>query len=544
MNQARPDPRGDKVADEKMLARWRGRLPSISWVDAVAAFLGVLFGAASLGYPFGRDQGLYYYIGREWLLRGALPYRDSFDVKTPGVYLLHAISIALFGERQWGIRVLDLVGIVALGWIAGALAAPWNAPASRGVRGLAVLGASVFYYGFFDYWNTAQCELWCATFSMAGLWLVARGELGGRRIAAAGAMAGVAVVFKPPAVWFAALAFVVVCARAPSWRARAKSAGVYASSAAGLVALVPAYFAIRGGLPALYDVLVVNNRHYVSAGAWVHSTAEVWTHTRDAYRTFDPMATVLFHALSVGIGVGVWKRNSEIVLRHALPMALAVLAFGAVLMQLKFVWYHWGLLAAAGAVTVAVLAQDLIGWLEKRGSRRAALAVVGLASVYVWLLFATTGRSFDRWSNEVSMAASYSSGGVSRDLYMRSFTFGPPMPFSYEHTEIIGQWVRDHSEPTDTIAVRGFEPQIYAVAQRRYPGRFFWTTFLVRPEWAYNMDAWIEEDRQIFLHTPPRYVLALSWVHSGVDSAEYFEPLGYVRRQELFAYVIMEYRGL
>src|SRR4051812_45005204 len=81
-------------------------------------------GWAPLPYPLGRDQGLYYYVAREWVARGAVPYRDVLDHKTPGIYLLHALTIGLFGQHQWSIRVADLACVVALGWLAGSLVAP------------------------------------------------------------------------------------------------------------------------------------------------------------------------------------------------------------------------------------------------------------------------------------------------------------------------------------------------------------------------------------------------------------------------------------
>ena len=34
--------------------------------------------------------------------------------------------------------------------------------------------SAVFYYGFFDYWCTAQAELWCALAVMAALCIVRR----------------------------------------------------------------------------------------------------------------------------------------------------------------------------------------------------------------------------------------------------------------------------------------------------------------------------------------------------------------------------------
>ncbi|MGH7297344.1 MAG: hypothetical protein ACRELB_20570, partial [Polyangiaceae bacterium] len=133
---------------------------TLRWRDALLASCGVLFGAPSLAWPFGWDTAVHYYVGREWALRGAIPYRDTFDHKPPLIHLVHAICVRLFGEGMWGIRVVELACVVALGLACASLA--WGRRDGRapdGLRGLAVLASSVLYYGFFDYWNTAQCEL-------------------------------------------------------------------------------------------------------------------------------------------------------------------------------------------------------------------------------------------------------------------------------------------------------------------------------------------------------------------------------------------------
>src|SRR5689334_8861317 len=78
------------------------------FADAIGAFIAFLFAVPSLSYPFGHDQAVHFYIGREWL-RGGLPYRDAFDYKPPAIYALHAMLVALFGEAEWPIRAADLV---------------------------------------------------------------------------------------------------------------------------------------------------------------------------------------------------------------------------------------------------------------------------------------------------------------------------------------------------------------------------------------------------------------------------------------------------
>src|SRR5688572_16634511 len=99
-------------------------------LDAVGVLLAVLYAIPSLAYPFGRDQAIFYYIGREWL-HGLVPFKDVFDVKPPAIYLLNSIGIVLFGARQMSIRILDLLGVVLAGWLV-AMAVRREAPRKGG----------------------------------------------------------------------------------------------------------------------------------------------------------------------------------------------------------------------------------------------------------------------------------------------------------------------------------------------------------------------------------------------------------------------------
>src|SRR3954470_12528282 len=66
-----------------------------------------------LTYGYGRDQGIYAMVGRA-LLAGKMPYRDAWDFKPPGIFVIYAFTRAVFGSGQWGIRVLECAGLVAM----------------------------------------------------------------------------------------------------------------------------------------------------------------------------------------------------------------------------------------------------------------------------------------------------------------------------------------------------------------------------------------------------------------------------------------------
>src|SRR5438105_14085584 len=118
-----------------MTARLRNSVRSADlWLNVAA----VLFGAPSLTCPLGRDQGLFYYVGREWARHGAIPYRDMFEQKAPFIYALHAFLVLVTGENAWAIRVAELAAIVGIGYFATRLVWPSaERPAPPGAFGAA-----------------------------------------------------------------------------------------------------------------------------------------------------------------------------------------------------------------------------------------------------------------------------------------------------------------------------------------------------------------------------------------------------------------------
>jgi hypothetical protein len=140
--------------------------------------------------------------------------------------------------------------------------------------------------------------------------------------------------------------------------------------------------------------------------------------------------------------------------------------------------------------------------------------------------------SFRRYSSDTRSTLAYVRGAIPRAEYARGFRY-PPTDYYYDDGEKIALYMRDHTTTDDYVAVRGFEPQIYCVAERRYPGRFFWTLFFTSPvrEDSAVRARWQEEDRLALEKNPPKFIVALAWVHEGPDSVEWFTPHGYVVRE-------------
>lgn len=516
------------------MSSWRVELATrirLWRADLFFCALGVVIGLPSWLYPFGRDQGLYYYVAREWVLRGAVPYRDTLDHKTPGIYLLHALSITLFGEVQWGIRVLELCGVVVFGLAAGALLTPRGTTPRAGTRGATVALSALLVYGYLDFWNTAQTELWYSGFGIASVWAVLRIVTLRRALWVSGLLAGAALLMKPPALCFVLVAVGALIVRSRprpgrSWRPVWFGLAQLALAGAVLPALVLVYFASKHALDDLVDVVVHANAYYVQHESGFAPDRGLFAHLWEIGGLYAPFSVLL----PLGLLLVAHKPRADAVRGAGVAAVLLLAGTLAVVMQGKYYLLHWAAcclpLAACGVVGLEQAGQ----WIAERGRAAAAIVVVVVAYLStVWLPHTDAARS--QW-RVLQRQWAYVRGTISREELNAVYAL-PALGFWYAHSHRVGEWLRVHTSEADTVTVRGFQPEIYAVCGRRHSGRFFWTTFLTQESRRYRRKEWRAEDRTDLQLHPPKYVVSLNQIHEGPDSSEWFATLGYVPVVEL-----------
>ncbi|MBL8610203.1 MAG: glycosyltransferase family 39 protein [Myxococcales bacterium] len=498
--------------------------------DVVLGVLGLSMGAVSLLYPYGRDQGLYYYVAREWVLRGSIPYRDVLDHKTPGIYVLYALGVRLFGEQTWGIRVLDLLAVLATGLLAAALTSPRGEPVRPGVRGVALLALGVLYYGHLDFWNTAQSELWYSMLGVGAVWAGLRIHRPLRAEIAAGVFGGAAIVMKPPAIWFVLIAAFVLAHRAfpgreGRWKRLAFASGRFAFGAAIPGLLVLTYFGAHRAVGAMLDIVVGANGYYVKHERGVNGLGEIAARVLDEARVYAPVAPALLLAVVVLLAFALKTKDWPLARRAGLAVALAISGWLAVHMQGKYYMLHWSSMLAPMTVVAATVARAALDRAKLRPPLTASLVAAALVALYA--ASAKLGGGVLFWTDMNRATWGYVAGKVPREELHKRYKI-EAVWFWYEQSYPVGVWLKEHTSPDDLVAVRGFQPEIYAVAERRYGGRFFWTTFIVSPQRAYRRDEWLAEDARALDQHPPKYVVALTGVADGPDSVAWFSPRGYV----------------
>lgn len=517
------------------------------WTPAaiVVVALGMVFGAPSLAYPYGRDQGLFHYIGREWFVHGAVPYRDTFDLKPPPIYFVYGICARVFGDAMWGIRLVEwLLVVPSCGALAAALAteADERTPKLRIASGILV--ANIVYFGYFDFWNTGQCEIWCALACLLGVWLVLRSNLSVNRGAAlAGICAGFAFLMKPPA---ALMVLVIAAALVVKHRADRKKTMIAIASLAGAgiaVGIVTVlYFVKAGAFAELVDVVVNYNRAYVKGDRDGNDFADFVARVGGDHNYYDPWASVLHFFVVLGaVRGGIDGKDRAARPRWLLAAAFIATAALGVFVQAKFYHYHYGLLVAGEVLGALLVLADVDRMFT--ASRRKTI-LVAAAPI---LLFVLSVKNFREWAEMSYWTARYVFGGAERDWYTDKFRAGG-IHYYFKDREQIGVWVREHSKPEDRVLVRAFEPTIYVSAQRSYGGRFATTHHLNSHKVLYRRAEWRAEDRRDIERVKPRFVVAMrprpdmpGWPDpEEIDDATFFAQFGYRQVHADYQFVVME----
>ena len=185
-----------------------------------------------------------------------------------------------------------------------------------------MLGASVLYFGYLDFWNSAQSELWYATFGIASVAAATRIKSDARAALVAGALGGCAVLMKPPAIWLVLVAFVCLVLRA---KQALRAALRFGAGAATVPALVLAYFGVKGALPAMFDIVVGANSFYVKH----ERGAPALDGIRDYHWFYSPLVPALLLYLVYALVRAQRAGDRDSMARHRLAAAVTAAGYAS-----------------------------------------------------------------------------------------------------------------------------------------------------------------------------------------------------------------------
>lgn len=209
----------------------------------------------SLEWPLIHDTALMHYIA--WLIsQGAVPYRDTFDMNMPGVYLIHLAILAVAGAGDLAWMVFERSWLAATALLMYFYCRPlgngWTAALAAFLFSILHVGGGASAAGQRDF-------LLCICL-LAGAYGVARSHESGGRIAPllwAGFVLGFAGMVKPLAgLFFGACTGAAAMTAHREGRSWLVAAGAMVGAAAVLPALMLGWLALVGGLGPFYQTLV------------------------------------------------------------------------------------------------------------------------------------------------------------------------------------------------------------------------------------------------------------------------------------------------
>ncbi len=521
--------------------RSRARLPGAGTLLVVLA--AALPRLPTLAEPLAMDQALFAVIG-EGLLRGERLYVDLWDHKPPAIYLLYAGVVAAAGPAPWAVAgatpwaaVGSAPWAVALAGLAAAAATALllrSLVAIRCGEGVGLLAGAL--YGLLanpillgGFYATAQAEVFMETLVVAALFASAGG--GRAPGLGAGLALGAAALFKPTALLFAPLLLV-------GW-GRAEGGGAarplvrggpalrrFALGLAAPALLALAYVAASGALGAASDALVT----------WNLGAARAAAAGREGLRGISLTPPGVLGALFDGIillgpFLVAAVAGAALSRARALPLAWLAAAIVSVLVQGKFYRYQYQPLFAPLVWLSALGLAEAAAVVARRAprARRAARPLVALLTLVSLLPYAATVRVY--WAGHRYRFPF--PVGPAREEMLETYAWSDP-PMRFADAARVAARIRAESAPDDRIAVLGFDPQVYLLADRapavRYlahdhlrapgaPSRLASDLSRLRPRWV------VVATDQVATSDVPE---AAAWI------AENTEPRGTIGRFALF----------
>jgi hypothetical protein len=340
-------------------------------------------GALTLPTPFGGDQALFLVFAREFS-RGAVLYRDYWDLKQPGIFWFYETAGCVFGFNEAGIHVFELAYMIAFAIVL--LIALRRLHTLAWASALDVLLTVGTYYAVSGAHHLTQIESLVGFPVFLSAWLAANAARSRQRrlqkLVLAGFFGGIVLLFKLVllpllvAIWAASLAYT---------RRRERKTSVVAVFAGALalgtilpLAAATMYFIRYGAIQQLlyttFEMPAAAAKELPWRGIGNLVTGLLWF-----IRNFS---TLLALAL-----VGAYARLK----READPLIInlcvwGVAGFGVILLQ-RFSWwdYHYMLLLAPVGVLAAAGLEAIVSFTMQQQFPRSA-KLMTFAAVFTLLL--------------------------------------------------------------------------------------------------------------------------------------------------------------
>ncbi len=430
--------------------------PSTWWLVLALVGTAVLV-APTLGYGLGYDHGIVYYMART-ILRGHWPYADTFDTAFPGGPLLTAISIAIAGNNVLAFRIEDVLIQVATG---GLLYAAGRRLAGPLAGVYAACGYAALYVrgGFYHTGQRDGFMVPLILLALVALWAYWANPARRGLVWLSGLSLGLACTIRPTyAVLGVAGAVALLLERGPSpttprkERTRAvRAAAVFAGMAALPLLLVVLVYTVSGHARVFGEMLTFL--------ATVYPSLERMSRTTVLLR----FVTLARKAIWVGVIASAFSpawRTRRVEMR-SLAGLLACLILVRLWESKGWPYQYWppfACLALLGGVGWVWLGERAAALLRVTG-RRAVLVTAAVVAVALVLEIGRTGVAPYR-----GLAAAVRV--TANDTSFVALVGNDPQQAA------LARYLKDHTQPTDSIQLWGAETMILVAADRWSATRF------------------------------------------------------------------------
>lgn len=408
--------------------------------------------------PLERDEGEYALLG-QMMLSGVPPYVEAANMKWPGTYAMHAIGMAIFGQTPTGVHltllavnvasvlVVFLIGRKLFGVFSGAIAAAAFSSFMISQRMLGFASHASHYVVFM---------------AILGFWLILRWRDSGRfsTLFCGAAYFGLAAIMKQPGLAFAFVGPVVIVEKL-ACEPRGNLRKIDAAIVTFIVGLVSpfvfmiALLSITNSLSSFLYWTLGYASSYGANGSW----SDIGWRMISMFHllVWNNNQMMLIGAAMGIIGIIIDSRMSNS--RGAL-LSFSVASIIAVLPGFHFRGHYFLLLGPAVALLlgagVAVFRHRSIATFPVKAISAMVMGMGLLAAIQPILATSTDYV-------------------LSPQQFARRIYF--PNPFC--ESADVAQYLKDHTDPSEAIAVIGSEPQIYFLSHRRPASPFIYMYPLV-----------------------------------------------------------------
>jgi 4-amino-4-deoxy-L-arabinose transferase-like glycosyltransferase len=455
------------------------------WVLAVAVFsLTTAVRIRLLGIPLERDEGEYAYAG-QLLLQGIPPYKLAYSMKFPGTYVAYAITMFLFGQTVTAIHL----GLLLVNSATSALIF---------FIGKRLLNSTVGIVAAASY---ALLSLSPSVFGLAGhathfvvllvlggalLLLNQRNRLGAGWLFLSGLLMGLGLLMKQPGLFFvlfgATYLFLNDVRAGLLLRNVILRHLVFVGGAATPLAITFLTLFYAGVFPKFW-FWTIHYAHEYGTLISISDASRIFIyHVRDAIGPNWPLWIV------AGIGLLTCSLNKSTRRSTGFLLGLFVSSILALCAGFYFRSHYFILLLPAIALFAGVAINNISSVLHRQITAVRFLPLLLLASCAAFLVFAQRDLFFRLSPVEVS-----------HTIYA-----GNPFPEAIK----VAEYVRDHTDSSDTIAVAGSEPEIYFYSHRHSATGYIYTYPLMeRQKYARQMQSEMIHEIE---SAQPKYLISIS----------------------------------